>query len=314
MQELRGFADVALDVRGSVVSIGNFDGVHRGHQAVIGSAVAAAAVAAATKAHLVSVVCTFDPHTRVFLHPHNPPRLLETLRQRVQAIERLGVDIALVIPFRRDVAERPRAEFVRRFLVNSLRTAELHVSKDFTFGAGGRGNVEYLCGVAAQHGFELHVVPAVMANGTPISSTRIRDELEAGRVEEAATLLGRPFTLSGNVVSGAGRGRSLAAPTANLELTDRFVPARGVYVTQVQANGERHGAVTNVGVRPTFSDGEDLTVETHILDREISLYGERIELGRRGSGPIFRHSPLAAVGGSLMSSAGGTCGAGQVEV
>jgi len=273
MQELRGFADVALDVRGSVVSIGNFDGVHRGHQAVIGSAVAAAA-----KAGLASVVCTFDPHTRVFLHPDNPPRLLETLRQRVQAIERLGVDIALVIPFRRDVAERPRAEFVRRFLVDSLRTAELHVSKDFTFGAGGRGNVEYLRGVAAQHGFELHVVPAVMANGRPISSTRIRDELEAGRVEEAATLLGRPFTLSGNVVSGAGRGRSLAAPTANLELTDRFVPARGVYVTHVQANSERHGAVTNVGVRPTFSDGEDLTVETHILDREISLYGERIEL------------------------------------
>jgi riboflavin kinase/FMN adenylyltransferase len=235
-------------------------------------------VDAARGANLISVVCTFDPHTRVFLRPDRPPRLLETLAQRIDAIERLGVDVAVIIPFVREVARQPRDEFVRRFLVASLHARQLHVSKDFTFGAGGRGNADYLREIAPQYGFEVHVVPAVMAAGEPISSTRIRDALAAGRVEEAAELLGRPFTLRGEVVHGAGRGRALDAPTANLDVDDRFLPAKGVYVTEVRVDSEAYPAVTNVGVRPTFGDEGSLTVETHLLSGGRALYGKEMSL------------------------------------
>lgn len=290
MEILRGFGDISLSSAGCVVSIGNFDGVHRGHQAVIGSA-----VAAARAAELASVVCTFDPHTRVWLEPDKPPRLLETLDQRIRAIESLGVDVAVVIPFGREVAKQPRREFVRRFLEGALHATQVHVSQGFTFGAGGQGNVDYLQRVAAAHQFAVHVVAAVVADGTPITSTRIRDAIAAGSMEEATALLGRPFSIGGEVVSGAGRGRELDAPTANLALGDRFVPGRGVYVTEVRVDGEVLAAVTNVGVRPTFEVNGPLTVETHVLDRQLSLYGRRIELAflKRLRGEVQFDGPQA---------------------
>lgn len=290
MEILRGFGDISLPSGGSIVSIGNFDGVHLGHQAVIASA-----VEEARSSERASVVCTFDPHTRVWLQPDNPPRLLETLDQRIRAMERLGVDIAVVIPFGRRVAEQPRHEFVRHFLQGALHASELHVSQDFTFGAGGQGNVDYLRRIAAEHQFAVHVVAAVVADGAPISSTRIRDAIAAGFMEEAATLLGRPFALSGEIVSGAGRGRELEAPTANLACGDRFLPRRGVYVTEVSVDAEVLAAVTNVGVRPTFGGGGALTVETHVLDRQVSLYGQCIELAflKRLRGEIEFDGPQA---------------------
>ncbi len=290
MEILRGFGDISLGRAGSVVSIGNFDGVHRGHQAVIGNA-----VEAARTSELASVVCTFDPHTRVWLAPDKPPRLLDTLEQRLRTIESLGVDIAVVIPFGREVAAQPRQEFVRCFVEDALHATQLHVSRDFTFGAGGRGNVDFLQRIAAEHHFVVHVVAAVVADGTPISSTRIRDAIAAGVMEEATALLGRPFALSGEVVSGAGRGRDLDAPTANLAFGDRFLPGRGVYVTEVQVNGEVFAAVTNVGVRPTFDDDGAVTVETHVLDRRLSLYGRCIELAflKRLRGEIQFEGPQA---------------------
>jgi len=271
MKVLRGFGDLDLGVVGSVVSIGNFDGVHRGHQAVICSAVAAARDRSAP-----SVVCTFDPHTRVFLRPDHPPRLLESLQQRVAAIGELGVDILVVIPFDREVAQTPREAFLDRFLLGSIGARQMHVSKDFTFGAGGLGNVAYLQRMAPQRGFAVTVVPAVMADGDPVSSSRIRDAIAAGRVEEAGALLGRPFALSGVVVAGEGRGREMSAPTANLDVGDRFVPARGVYVTEACVGNRSYPAVTNVGVRPTFDDGRGSTVETHLLAGGSDLYGKSV--------------------------------------
>ena len=273
MKVLRGFVDIELGGAGTVVSIGNFDGVHVGHQAVIRSA-----VRAARGRDLVSVVCTFDPHTRVFLRPDAPPRLLETLQQRLGAIETLGVDVAVVIPFGKAVSRVSRGEFVTGFLGGALGAVELHVSQAFTFGAGGKGNVEYLQTVAAEHGFDVRVVAPVVSGGSPVSSTRVRDALADGRVADAAELLGRPFSLVGEVVAGAGRGRDLGAPTANLAVENTFLPGRGVYVTEARVAGVGHPAVTNVGVRPTFEDDGELTVETHLLDREMSLYGEPMEL------------------------------------
>ena len=273
MKVLRGFMDVDLEAAETVVSIGNFDGVHIGHQAVINSA-----VRAAQRRGSMSVVCTFDPHTRVFLRPDAPPRLLETLQQRLDAIETLGVDVVVVIPFGKEVAELPRQQFVDDFLRHTLGSAELHVSEAFTFGAGGKGNVAYLQAQADDDGFVVKVVDSVVAGGRPVSSTRIRDALAEGRVGDAAQLLGRPFSIVGEVVAGAGRGHDLDAPTANLAVDNTFVPGRGVYVTNARLDGARYAAISNVGVRPTFEDDGELTVETHLLDRDMSLYGERMEL------------------------------------
>ena len=276
MKVLRGFADIDLGSAGTVVSIGNFDGVHIGHQAVINSA-----VRAARGRDLMSVVCTFDPHTRVFLRPDAPPRLLETLQQRLDAIETLGVDVAVVIPFGKVIAELSREEFAGGFLRGALGAVELHVSEAFTFGAGGQGDVEYLQGVASEHQFTVRVVASVMSEGRPVSSTRIRDAVAEGRVADATELLGRPFSLVGKVVSGAGRGRDLGAPTANLAVENTFIPGRGVYVTEARVAGVAHPAITNVGVRPTFEDDGALIVETHLLDQRMSLYGEPMELAFR---------------------------------
>ena len=273
MKVLHGFTDVDLQGVGSVVSIGNFDGVHIGHQAVIGSA-----VQSAMKRGLMSVVCTFDPHTRVFLQPDSPPRLLETFDQRLRAIEALGVDIVVVIPFSKLVAEFPRANFINEFLGVALGTTELHVSEGFTFGAGGAGDVEYLKRVAPQNGFKLRVVGSVMAGSRVVSSTCVRDAVAEGRVSDAAEFLGRPFALVGEVVAGMGRGRGLNAPTANLKLENTFVPGHGVYVTEARLDGVSYRAVSNVGTRPTFGPEGELTVETHLLDCEIELCGKQLEL------------------------------------
>ena len=273
MKVLQGFTDVDLQGAGSVVSIGNFDGVHIGHQAVIGSA-----VQSGLEKGLMSVVCTFDPHTRVFLQPDAPPRLLETFDQRLGAIAALGVDIVVVIPFSKMVAEFPRDNFINEFLVGSLGTVELHVSEGFTFGAGGAGDVEYLKKVAPENGFNVRVVGPVMAGSRAVSSTRLRDAIAKGRVSDATELLGRPFVLVGEVVTGRGRGRGLNAPTANLDVENIFVPGNGVYVTEARLGGGSYKAVSNIGTRPTFGPSGKLTVETHLLDCEIELYGEQLEL------------------------------------
>lgn len=273
MKVLHGFTDVDLQGEGSVVSIGNFDGVHLGHQAVIGSA-----VQSSLEKGLMSVVCTFHPHTRVFLQPDAPPRLLETFDQRLRAIAVLGVDIVVVIPFSKMVAEFPRDNFINEFLAGSLGTAELHVSEGFTFGAGGAGDVEYLKKVAPENGFEVRVVGPVMAGSRAVSSTRVRDAIAKGRVSDATELLGRPFVLVGEVVAGRGRGKGLNAPTANLNVENRFVPGHGVYVTEARLGDGSYKAVSNVGTRPTFGPSEELTVETHLLDCEIELCGEQLEL------------------------------------
>lgn len=273
MEVVRGFLDAELDAPGSYVSIGNFDGMHIGHQAAINSA-----VKGAQRAGAPSVVCTFDPHTRIVLTPQSPPRMLETLEQRLAGFERLGADIALVVPFSMDVAGLPREEFVGEFVRGTLDAAALHVSKAFTFGARGAGDIAYLREISASAGFTLQMVPQVFSGGRPVSSTRIRDAVVEGRLDDAAKLLARPFALAGEVVRGEGRGRTLDAPTANLAYETACVPARGVYVAEARIGAETHHAVVNVGVRPTFDDDGTVSVEAHLLDASIDLYGRRLEL------------------------------------
>ncbi len=273
MRVLRGFLDLDHDFDAPAVSIGNFDGVHLGHQAALKSV-----ISGARERGCASVVCTFDPHTRAFLKPNEPPSLMQTLDQRLEAISVLGVDGIVVIPFDEQVAAVSREDFVGDFLRGTLNLAALHVSSYFRFGRFGAGDVAYLRDLGAARGFDLTVVPEVVQKGRPISSSWVRQLIRKGDMEAAAELLGRPLTLRGEVAKGGKRGREMGAPTANLLVENGLLPKSGVYVTRAFLQGEGFPAVTNVGTRPTFGSGGSITIEAHLLDYEGDLYGLRMDL------------------------------------
>jgi len=273
MRVLRGFLDLDHDFDAPAVSIGNFDGVHLGHQAAIRSV-----ICGARERGCASVVCTFDPHTRALLKPNEPPSLMQTLDQRLEEISALGVDGIVVIPFDEQVAAVSREDFVGDFLRGPLNLAALHVSRYFRFGRFGAGDVAYLQDLGAARGFDLTVVPEVLQNDRPISSSWVRQVIREGDMEAAAALLGRPLTLRGEVAQGGKRGREMGAPTANLLAENGLLPKSGVYVTRAFLQGEEFPAVTNVGTRPTFGSGGSITIEAHLLDYEGDLYGLRMDL------------------------------------
>ncbi len=272
MRVVRGFRNLDLHLDRPAVTIGNFDGVHLGHQEVMRRTTDGARQRGAK-----AVVCTFDPHTMAVLSD-NPPAPLQTTEQRIAAIEAVGVDVAVVIPFDRQIAAIGRRRFVDDFLIAELDVGSVHVSEGFSFGRERAGRTAYLESRAEDAGFSVERVPPVVVDGEPISSSRVRELIRKGKIEAAAALLGRPYTLAGEVVSGKGRGRLLAAPTANLELGNICTPRRGVYVAEVRLGGDTHQAVANIGSRPTFEAHGDLVAEAHLLDFAEPIYGRNIEL------------------------------------
>ena len=254
----------------AALALGNFDGVHLGHQAVL-QQVQASARAGQARAVLV----TFEPHPAEVLAPERRPRLLQTRRQKLAALEEAGVDAVLVLPFDLALAALSAEEFLER-LCTALIPRSIHVGTGFRFGRERQGDVALLRAIGARHGFAVEEVPPLEVDGARVSSSRIREAVLAGRVEVARGLLGRPYALEGRVVRGEGRGAMLAFPTANLAVENELPPLRGVYVTETVALALRWHSVTNVGVRPTF-DGSRLTVESHLIDYEGHLYGERVE-------------------------------------
>ena len=251
----------------TVLTIGAFDGVHRGHQALIG-----AVVDRARETNRLAVLITFHPHPAAVLAPERAPRYLTTPGEKVAILERLGLDIVVLWPFDRRLASTPAREFMQQ-VCRHLRPAELWIGADFALGRKREGDVHCLRELGRELGYETHVVEPVVLDGGPVSSTRIRALLRQGRVREATRLLGRYPRLSGEVVPGAGRGHALGYPTANLEVrAERAVPADGVYATFAVLGSERYPALTNVGLRPSFDSGRH-TIETHILDFEQGLYG-----------------------------------------
>ncbi|HWQ07474.1 MAG TPA: riboflavin biosynthesis protein RibF [Holophaga sp.] len=258
----------------SVVTLGVFDGVHAGHKAILVDA-----AARARKRGVSAGVVTFDPHPAVIVAPQNRPKLLMTLPQRLTVFERTGMDLAWVIPFSRTFSELSPAAFLEG-LQRALSPVELHVGKAFHFGHDRAGDLTILKAWGARVGCEIHSHAFKAPDGGMLSSTRIREALEAGLPEEVAGLLGHPYVLSGIVVEGDRRGRHLGFPTANLAWEQEQLPANGVYVTEVRGGhveGARLG-VTNVGEKPTF-DGLKLTVETFLPDFSADLYGGHLELG-----------------------------------
>lgn len=251
----------------TILTIGAFDGVHRGHQALINGVV--------DRAHAtdrLAALVTFHPHPAVVLAPDRAPPYLTTPGEKVALFESLGLDLAVLLPFNRQVASTPARTFVEA-MSGYLGMRELWVGVDFALGRNREGNVPFLRELGWQLGYELHVTEPVMGNGEVISSSRIRALLRDGSVEEAARLLGRYPSLSGEVVMGAQRGRQLGFPTANLEIRpQRAVPADGVYAVFAVLGMERFPAVANVGVRPSFDNGRR-TVETHLFDFDQDIYG-----------------------------------------
>lgn len=261
--------------RGGVVTIGNFDGVHVGHQEMLRRV-----VERARELDRPSVVLTFDPHPMKLLHPQRAPKLIQTLRQREEAIAALGIDALVVVPFTREFAGLPAEEFVRDLLGRSLGACEVHVGAGFAFGCGKRGNVALLSQLGEEAGLRVVPLDVVAEGGEPVSSTRVRTLLEGGDVPEVRRLLGRPFAMEGVIAKGDRMGRKIGFPTINLRSENELYPRDGVYVTKVLLRSfERtFSCVTNIGRRPTVYEDYATTVESYILDFSSDVYGEPIRL------------------------------------
>ncbi|MBI4161411.1 MAG: bifunctional riboflavin kinase/FAD synthetase [Acidobacteria bacterium] len=256
----------------TVATVGNFDGVHLAHRDLLQRLRAAAARAGAA-----SLLVTFEPHPLRVLAPETAPPRLATERQKLELVEREGIDFAVVIPFDRDFAAREPDAFVREILQDHLRVRTLLVGPTFFFGRGRRGDVEFLRRLAGAGGPAVEVIAPLLRGGEPISSTRIRADLRAGRIEAVREMLGRPYFVDGTVVPGQKQGQALGIPTANLAVENELIPPDGVYVTALHRSGRRHGSVTNIGSRPTFPSAGH-AVETHILEFRERIYGERVRL------------------------------------
>src|ERR1700694_3234235 len=257
----------------SVLAIGNFDGIHLGHQAIL-----RAAVERAREIHAVSTALTFDPSPRKVLRPESAPPRLSTNAQRMEWFNAMGLEAVVVLPFTLALARLSPGEFVEQILVCDLHVKAVLVGENFRFGHKQAGDVKLLTEFGAKHGFDVLIVPPVVYRGEVVSSTIIRREVAEGDVSHAARLLGRPFALTGEVVSGTGTGRRFTFPTLNLAAEQELLPARGVYITRSCLEGETrsHRSVTNIGARPTFN-GSSLSVETHFLDAPLATGPQRVE-------------------------------------
>jgi riboflavin kinase/FMN adenylyltransferase len=272
MQVVRGLDRYPADAPPSVVAQGTFDGIHLGHQAVIRMAVERARALGVRP-----VAVTFDPNPAVVLRPDEAPPELLPLDERLARISELGPDSCLVIPFTPEFSRVEAEAYVRDVLLALLRAREIVVGFNHTFGRGARGTPELLERVAAPAGVRVHVIPPLRVGGVPVSSTSVREALRAGDVRRAASLLGRPYAITGVVARGAARGRALGFPTANLPAPPGLLLADGVYAAQATWEVQSAPAVVNIGVRPTFDGGTRL-VEAHLLDVGPELYARRLTL------------------------------------
>ncbi len=272
MRIIRDLRGLEKSIQRTVVTIGNFDGVHLAHQKLLRKVVETARQRDAT-----SVAVTFEPHPIKLLSPDHAPRLLTPLERKARLIERQGIDILLVLPFTKGLAHFSPLEFIRNILVRGLRTVSVHVGPNFHFGYRQAGDVEILKELARQERFQVDVLPTLTVRGERVSSTRIRELLSLGRVNLAARLLDRPFSVYGPIVAGLGVGRKHTVPTVNLAPIEEQLPKIGVYVTRTILGGTTHDSVTNVGHKPTFGDHR-LTVETYLLDSSAEVTEPDMEI------------------------------------
>lgn len=261
--------------RGGVATIGNFDGIHRGQRAIVDRVVERAAALGRTP-----MVLTFEPHPLGVLEPEQAPPLLSSLETKRRLLEAAGVEALLVIRFTPEFAATSARCFASEFLAGRLALAEVHVGSGFTFGHGREGDLALLQALGEEHGFTAAGVPEVTYRGERISSTRIRRAVAEGRMEDAAEMLGRPYSLAGIVARGDRMGRRIGWPTINVAAESGLVPADGVYAGRVTFPSfpATFDCVTNIGTRPTVYENYQRVVESHVLDFSTDVYGEHAEL------------------------------------
>lgn len=256
-----------------VLALGNFDGLHRGHAKIIDRVRRRAGERAGTPAAM-----TFDPHPPRVVRPDKAPPLLMTTEQRVEALARAGMQGIALVRFTRELSLWDPETFVRTVLVDWLHVVEVWVGANFLFGHNREGTFTVLRSLGLRYGFRAEKIDPVRYKDFVVSSTRIRRLVSEGRVDEAGALLGHHYFIDGTVVRGAGRGREIGFPTANLETQNELLPPPGVYATAAAIQGIAYPSVTNVGLRPTFGDVDRIQVETHLLDGTRDLYDQRVRL------------------------------------
>ena len=259
--------------RQPVLALGNFDGMHRGHVKIIDCVRRGAAERGGT-----SVVLIFDPHPTRVVRPDKAPPLLMTEPQKLEALERAGMQGAAIVRFTPDMSRWDPDRFVQVILAEWLHVAEVWVGANFLFGHDRAGNFSVLRLLGARHGFKAEKIDAVRYKDFVVSSTRIRRLVAEGRVDETAALLGHHYSIDGTVVEGTQRGREIGFPTANLRTGNELVPPNGVYATFVHIGGIVHRGITNIGLRPTFGPAPEVSIETHVLNGGMELYGRRLRL------------------------------------
>ncbi|HET9010856.1 MAG TPA: bifunctional riboflavin kinase/FAD synthetase [Gemmatimonadaceae bacterium] len=264
-----------LGSRGTAITVGTFDGVHCGHQDVL-----ARLVARARATGLPALLVTFEPHPLEVVNPAAAPLLLTTREEKLAALAATGLDLVAILPFTRELAAQSADAFVDRVLLERFHMRELLIGHDHGFGKGREGDVETLRSLGASRGFGVEVVPPVLTEaGEPISSSRIRRAVAAGRLEEAAAALGRDYAVAGRVIPGDARGRGLGFRTLNLqpESDRKLLPPDGVYAVDVRTPRGRFGGMMNLGGRPTFGD-ERRMLEAHLFDADGDFYGDLVQV------------------------------------
>jgi riboflavin kinase/FMN adenylyltransferase len=259
--------------RPTVLTLGVFDGLHLGHQLVMRTVVERARALGA-----VPTVITFDPHPRALLHPESAPPLLQTFDQKIEALGVLGIEQTIVIHFDKAFAQIRAEDFLRTVIADRLHAQEVYLGCGFAFGHGREGNIDLLRTVSQSLGFFADEVPELRLRGRRVSSSRIRELLQQGKVNIARRMLGRPYGVEGRVVRGAERGATLGFPTANLHPHNRVIPRNGVYVTATLIDGQWRRSVTNVGTSPTFGSDNESSVETFVMDWSGDLYGDVVRV------------------------------------
>jgi riboflavin kinase / FMN adenylyltransferase len=256
-----------------VLTIGNFDGIHLGHQSLIQKV-----RERSREIQGISLVVTFHPHPAQILRPSKAPRQIVSDEGKVELIFQYGIDSVLSIPFTKEFAQIPAKDFIQDVLVSRIGMKEIVVGYDYTFGKKREGNIHLLKEFGGKLGFQVHVHPPVTIGTHLVSSTRVRELITSGAMEEARMLLGRPFSLSGTIIAGKGIGRSLLGfPTANLNPREKLMPQRGVYVVRGEIPEGPFFGVTNVGFNPTFS-GKNISIETYLFDFDRDLYGKTLKV------------------------------------
>ncbi len=273
MKEHKG-ANAFSSTRSTAVTIGTFDGVHAGHQKIIERLVKAAEVG-----NLESVILTFFPHPRMVLQKESDIKLINTIQERAQILEKTGIDHLVVHPFTHQFSRLSAREFVRDILVKKLRAKKVIIGYDHRFGRNRTADIEDLRNFGQEFGFEVEEISQQEVEEVAVSSTKIRKALQEGHVEKANRYLQHPFTLTGNVIRGRGLGKEFEYPTANIEIKEEYklIPKNGVYVVRAMIDGHQYFGMMNIGTNPTVG-GEEQSVETHFFQLDKDLYGKELQV------------------------------------